>query len=248
MNADRMAAAYFASLATLSRNTPDGWYAERGTSRAATSGSAIAALNGAYSVALDPDPASLDTMAVAVRARDVPWSITVRGAASYAVAGLAARHGRTVRADTTVLACAAADVAFRDPEAVIRRVGAAESGTYTAILAEAFEAPVAVFGSMMAGGVLDHAAFSGYLAIESGRPVGTALGMRAGDVIGVFNVGVVPSHRRRGLGRALTERILADAFAGGADAAYLHTSAMGRPLYASMGFRHVETRTVFTAG
>jgi GNAT superfamily N-acetyltransferase len=249
VTADRVAAAFFSSLETLCRTAPDGWYAERGTARAAVTGSAIAALNSVYSVVHDPEPESLDTMALAVRERDIPWSIAVRGPAGYEVAELAVRHGLAERAESPVLACAAGDVAFGDPvaHASVRRVGAAACHVYTEALAEAFEVPAGVFGTMMAGDVLDHPAFSGYLAMDAGRPVGTGLGMWTDGVIGVFNVAVVPSHRRRGLGRAITERILADAFAGGADAAYLHTSAMGRPLYESMGFRQVETRTLFTA-
>ena len=71
--------------------------------------------------------------------------------------------------------------------------------------------------------------------------------MRTSGVVGVFNIAVVPSARGRGLGRALTETVLRDGIAAGADAAYLHTSAMGRPLYESMGFTLVETWTVFQA-
>ncbi|MFI1990861.1 GNAT family N-acetyltransferase [Actinoplanes sp. NPDC020271] len=250
MIADRTAAAWFASLEALCRTAPGGWYAECGTSRAATTGSRIPALNSAYGVTLDPDPASLDEMALAVRARDVPWSISVRGPATYPIVGLALRHGLRECEESPVLGCPAGDVVFRDPAAApgaIRRVRAAEWHVYTDVLAQAFEASAEVFGTMMAGEVLDHPAFAGYLAVESGRPVGTGLGMPADGVIGVFNVGVIPSHRGRGIGRAITERILADAFAAGADTAYLHSSAMGRPLYESMGFRHLETRTVFTA-
>lgn len=66
-------------------------------------------------------------------------------------------------------------------------------------------------------------------------------------MIGVFNIAVVPSARGRGLGRALTEAALRDGVAAGADAAYLHASPMGRPLYEAMGFSLVETWTLFQA-
>ena len=95
--------------------------------------------------------------------------------------------------------------------------------------------------------MLDAEAFTGYLAEESGRPAGAGLGIRTADVVGVFNIAVVPAVRGGGLGRAITETVLLDGMAAGADAAYLHTSVMGRPLYESMGFRSVETWTVFTA-
>ena len=102
----------------------------------------------------------------------------------------------------------------------------------------------------MGGGVLDADPITGYLAEEveePGRPIGTGLGIRTSGVVGVFNIAVVPAARSRGLGRTITEAVLLDGVAAGADAAYLHTSAMGRPLYESMGFRLVEEWTVFEA-
>ncbi|MBM0274527.1 GNAT family N-acetyltransferase [Micromonospora tarensis] len=100
----------------------------------------------------------------------------------------------------------------------------------------------------MGGAVLDADAMTGYLAEESGRPVGTAFGVRTRGAVGVFNIAVVPAARGRGLGRGLTEAVLRAGIAAGADAAYLHSSPMGRPLYESMGFTLVETWTVFQAG
>jgi ribosomal protein S18 acetylase RimI-like enzyme len=63
----------------------------------------------------------------------------------------------------------------------------------------------------------------------------------------VFNIAVTPQARSRGLGRAMTARVMADGFAAGADTAYLHPSEAARPLYESMGFRVVQTWTTFTA-
>jgi ribosomal protein S18 acetylase RimI-like enzyme len=66
-------------------------------------------------------------------------------------------------------------------------------------------------------------------------------------MVGVYNLAVVPRARGYGLGRAMTERVMEDGFAAGAETAYLHSSAAGRPLYESMGFRLVQTWTTFTA-
>ena len=149
------------------------------------------------------------------------------------------------------MACATNDIVFRpgSPQrTLVRRVGAAESDTYTAAFTESFEVPEGLFGSLMGGAVLDTDGITGYLAEESERPVGTALGMLTPGVVGVFNIGVVPSARGRGLGRALTEAVLRDGIAAGADAAYLHTSPMGRPALRVDGLRargdldHVSSR------
>ncbi|WP_436758574.1 GNAT family N-acetyltransferase [Streptosporangium sp. V21-05] len=248
--ADRMAAAYFDAIGFLCEVTPMGRYAERGTARAAVTGAGVATLNAAYDTAPEPDLGALDEMATEVGGQAVPWSIMVRGEAGDEVADLAARHGLAGRRALSMLACAVGDVVFRTGEAgrkPVREVGAAESDLYTEALTRGFEAPEGIFGSLMGGGVLDADPVTGYLAEESGRPIGTGLGIRTPGVVGVFNIAVVPAARGRGLGRAITEAVLLDGVATGADAAYLHTSAMGRPLYESMGFRLVEEWTVFEA-
>ncbi|WP_036329608.1 GNAT family N-acetyltransferase [Microbispora sp. ATCC PTA-5024] len=245
--ADRMAAAYFDAIELLCGVTPKGWYAERGSARAAVTHAGVPTLNVAYDTTREPDLGALDAMAAEVGRQGAPWSIMVRGEAGDGVADLAARHGLAGRSDLPLLACSA-DIAYRAGAAqrqLVRRVGAAENDLYTDTLTRAFEAPEGAFGSLMGGGVLDADAITGYLAEESGRPAGTGLGVRTSGVVGVFNIAVVPSARGRGLGRAITETVLLDGVAAGADAAYLHSSAMGRPLYESMGFRLVETWTVF---
>jgi len=249
--ADRMAAAYFAAIELLCEETPNGWYAERGTARAAVTHAGVAALNCAYDTAPEPDLASLAELAVEVGRLAEPWSIMVRGRAGDEVAALAARHGLVERSDLPLLACAADEAVFRSDAAhlkSVRPVGAAESDRYTEVLTEGFEAPEGVFDSLMSGSMLDAAPITGYLADESGQPVGTGLGVLTAGVIGVFNIAVIPSARGRGLGRTITEAVLLDGFQAGADAAYLHASVLGRPLYESMGFRLVENWTAFEAG
>ncbi|WP_433553548.1 GNAT family N-acetyltransferase [Micromonospora zamorensis] len=248
--ADRMAAAYFDAIEILCRVTPKGWYAERGTARAAVTHAGIATLNAAYDTTTKPDLGSLDEMATEVGRQTAQWSIMVRGEASDEVADLAGRHGLLERSEMPFLACATDDIVLRAGTAqrgLVRQVDAAESDLYTEALAQSFEAPEGTFGSLMGGAVLDADAITGYLAEESGRPAGTGLGMLTSGVVGVFNIAVVPSARGRGLGRVLTETVLRDGIAAGADAAYLHSSAMGRPLYESMGFALLETWTAFQA-
>ncbi|WBB68375.1 GNAT family N-acetyltransferase [Micromonospora sp. WMMD812] len=248
--ADRMAAAYFDAIELLCRVTPKGWYAERGTARGAVTHARIATLNAAYDTAREPDLGSLDEMAGEVGRQAAHWSIMVRGDAGDEVAGLAARHGLLERSDLPLLACTAGDIRYGAGAAqrkLVRQVDAGESDLYTEALTQGFEAPEDAFGPLMGGGVLDAGPVTGYLAEESGRTTGTGLGIHTAGVVGVFNIAVVPSARGRGLGRAITETVLCDGVAAGADAAYLHASAMGRPLYESMGFRLVENWTVFTA-
>ncbi|MEU4680328.1 GNAT family N-acetyltransferase [Micromonospora sp. NPDC023737] len=247
--ADRMAATYFDAIEFLCGVTPKGWYAERGTARAAVTCASVPTLNVAYDTTSEPDLDALDEMAIEVSRQAEHWSIIVRWAGDE-VAELAARHGLTERSELPMLACAADDLVFRAGAAdrkVVHRVGAAESELYTEILTQGFEAPEGTFGELMGGGVLDADPITGYLAEESGRPAGTGLGIVTNGMVGVFNIAVVPSARGRGLGRSITETVLLDGIAAGADAAYLQASAMGRPLYESMGFRLVENWIMFEA-
>ncbi|MEV6373712.1 GNAT family N-acetyltransferase [Micromonospora musae] len=249
--ADRMAAAYSDAIEFLCGVTPKGWYAEQGTARAAVTRAGAATLNVAYDTTREPDLSALDKMATEVGRQAERWSIMVREADDD-VAALAARHGLVNRSELPLLACAAAELVFRagpTQREPVRRVGATESDRYTEALTEGFEAPEGTFGPLMGGGVLDADPITGYLAEEkTGKPAGTGLGIVTNGVVGVFNIAVAPSARGRGLGRAITETVLSDGIAAGAEAAYLHSSEMGRPLYESMGFRVVEDWTVFLAG
>ncbi|MET8044724.1 GNAT family N-acetyltransferase [Micromonospora sp. NPDC005215] len=249
-SADRIAASYADAIKVLCAVTPKGWYAERGTATAAVTQAGVASLNVAYDTTLEPDLGSLDKLAVEVGRQAEHWSIMVRGEADDEVRDLAARHGLLSRSALPLLACTAGDVVFRagtTRRESIRQVRAAEAGLYTDTLTRGFEAPEDAFGSLMGGGVLDADPVAGYLAEESGRPVGTGLGLRTHGVLGVFNIAVLPAARGRGVGRAITEAVLRDGIAAGAEAAYLHPSAMGRPLYEAMGFRLVENWTIFQA-
>jgi ribosomal protein S18 acetylase RimI-like enzyme len=57
-----------------------------------------------------------------------------------------------------------------------------------------------------------------------------------GSDCGIYAVGTAPEWRRRGLARALMQHVLADAQRRGARSATLPSTAMGQPLYTSLGF------------
>ena len=78
-----------------------------------------------------------------------------------------------------------------------------------------------------------------YAAYLEGRPACSGLGLRTGRTIGIYNIATVPWARRRGLGAAVTQRIIDDGAASGCDVAVLQSSEMGRPIYERLGFRKV---------
>jgi GNAT superfamily N-acetyltransferase len=96
-------------------------------------------------------------------------------------------------------------------------------------------AAVGVPEGLLAG--VDPRPFRLLLARLDGATVATALGFeRAGDC-GIFNVATVEPARRRGLGTALTARLLHDAAARGCRTASLQATEMAERLYAAVGFR-----------
>lgn len=79
-----------------------------------------------------------------------------------------------------------------------------------------------------------------------GRPAGTALAIVQDGAAGIYNVATLPSARRRGLGRAVMEAVLAEAGRLGARRAVLESSAEGYALYRGMGFRDAGAALVLT--
>ncbi len=84
-----------------------------------------------------------------------------------------------------------------------------------------------------------------FIGSLDGRPVGTAVAIRTGDVSGVYAVGTLPAARRRGVGSALTWAAIDAGRAWGCDTVVLQASEMGFPIYAAMGFRTVVEYAVF---
>ncbi len=83
----------------------------------------------------------------------------------------------------------------------------------------------------------------GFARVEDkGDPVAFALGVVDGDHVGLFDVLVAPTARRRGLARRLTRSIGAWGREHGARFCYLQvvaTNEAARPLYADLGFETV---------
>jgi hypothetical protein len=75
----------------------------------------------------------------------------------------------------------------------------------------------------------------------------TAMAFTVGDAVGIFNVGTLRPHRRRGYGAAITARAVADGLAAGGRWAWLESSDDGLRVYERLGFATVETHAVWTA-
>ena len=84
-----------------------------------------------------------------------------------------------------------------------------------------------------------------FTARLDGRPVGTSLAIRTGDVAGVYAVGTVAHARHRGVGTAATWAAVAAGWAWGCDTIVLQASEMGFSVYSTMGFRTVVRYAIY---
>lgn len=82
--------------------------------------------------------------------------------------------------------------------------------------------------------------FNGYLP-DRDTPAGTAFGIVAEGIAGVYGVTTHPQLRRAGLGTAMTWAALNFGTTAGVDLAALQATALGKPVYTSMGFQIVTT-------
>jgi GNAT superfamily N-acetyltransferase len=78
-----------------------------------------------------------------------------------------------------------------------------------------------------------------------GRRAGYSAAIRSGEVSGVYNVGVAPAARRRGVGTALTWAAVDAGRRWGCETVVLQSTEMALSMYEAMGFRTVVDYAVF---
>ncbi|SFI78583.1 GNAT family N-acetyltransferase [Albimonas pacifica] len=118
-----------------------------------------------------------------------------------------------------------------------------------ALAAAAAQVHAAAFDGTVPGRPWSAAEIAGFAAVPGAlallTPDALLLGRVAGPEAELVALATRPSARRRGLGRALTERFVALAAAAGAEEAFLEVAATNAPaqaLYAALGWRPVGRR------
>ena len=84
-----------------------------------------------------------------------------------------------------------------------------------------------------------------YVGYVDGVPVASSMLCATNGMAGVWNVGCLPSHRKRGLGEAMTWQAVRRGAELHCDIANLQASEMGQPIYERMGFRVVSPYRTF---
>jgi GNAT superfamily N-acetyltransferase len=91
----------------------------------------------------------------------------------------------------------------------------------------------------LAAAVLSTPGIRLFVGLVDDAPVARSMAVVSAEMVGVTNVYVAPSARRRGLGTAMTTAAISAGVELGATAACLEASRMGEPVYQRMGFREV---------
>jgi ribosomal protein S18 acetylase RimI-like enzyme len=88
--------------------------------------------------------------------------------------------------------------------------------------------------------------YEGFIGFHQNTPVCTTALVTGGGVIGIYSVGTLPGHRRRGFAEALMRGVLAEKSAETGVARYvLQSTRAGYELYQRMGFRDVGRFAVY---
>ena len=175
--------------------------------------------------------------------RDVPWGIRVPQ-------GMAWPYGRKLLTKRA-MALATADLPEpAEPGGVlVRPAGPADLEAYARVDAAAFDEELGPITDY-ARPILGADGFRPVLATAGGEAAGVGYGALStgagGPSVGIFGVGVLPEHRRRGIGAALTGQLVRWARDEGADLAWLNPDDdRAARLYARLGFREVPGFDVY---
>ena len=215
-------------------------------------GSPLAMFNIAFVTHPLDDPAAAIAAAVAYfDERALPFVVRIRAGVDAAAERAAEALGLPYRDTVPGLVLNPIPAIPPPPPALDIRTAldAATLDDHLGILAEAFGMPKEIAGRLITPRTLDIAGAEFYVGYIDGAPVASSALIATDAVAGVWNVGCLPSHRRRGLGEAMTWHAVCRGVETGCDIANLQASEMGQPIYERMGFRPIAAyRTFVRAG
>lgn len=209
-----------------------------------TTGTSLATFNGVVSLGKNPDPRSIERMAAQYAGSPYPWSIQLREEPTEEIlrigraVGLNSVHYQPLM--TTDLPTAPLGLNENAAGYLVEEVTGVQSGEYLDALAGSFEMDPAGALAFTEPALLDSPNFTAYLGRIDGEATAVGATTVRDGKLGLFSIATMPAFRRRGFSRALTKRMIDDGIRRGARGAFLQASAMGKPLYESLGFREVE--------
>jgi len=209
----------------------------------------IPTLNGVLTVRPTATAADVGDLLDVVARHNLPHSILMRPGCRSELVRLAKQRGMVKDDPLPLMAVLLPSDRIRQAShhanLAIRVLDPDEGGIHAAIAADGFEAPLEMFEQLIPRPVLAQTGNHAYVGRVDGRDVVTAFSSTAGDHVGIFNVATPAAYRGRGYGTAITARAVLDGFDAGATFAYLQSSPAGLRIYESLGFRTLETWSVW---
>ncbi|MCU1596230.1 MAG: family N-acetyltransferase [Frankiales bacterium] len=245
--ADDATRALIDMLCALSTTCPDGWYERRSGAAAAISAVAARPLNRIIGERTEPDLDAVAELAARIEGNGLPYVVEARPGADDLPLWCRSRGFTDVGAVPLMTCSTAALIASQSVDVTWRSLGADGMEAHIAVALPSYGMPPDGLAGFERSTLLAQDFGAGLIAEVEGEPACTGVSLVADDWVGVFIVGTVPAYRRRGLGAALTAKLVTDAVArNGVRRALLQSSAMGKGVYESLGFATVETWTRWT--
>lgn len=183
-----------------------------------------------------------------VTSHGLPFGVLVRAGKAPAVEEAAGGLGLTEQLRLPAMAVTPDELVTPADGVEIVRVETADGLAQSLALAAAgFGIPASMLACIYMLDVAEIEGIQYYLARADGKDVSTAIGLRIGDTVGVFNVATPTEHRGHGYGAAVTAHAVAECFGAGAELAWLQSSALGESVYRRLGFREVDAHLLFYA-
>ncbi len=209
---------------------------------AATSGVALATMNGVWSLAAQVDEVAAAAMAAHVAEAGLPWCIQARPGSADVWSAIAATAGLVAGPTIPLMAADAASLVEQQPRVPLEivRLDDRDLGLHVEVGAAGFEMPADLYRDSMRA-ISCVPGQRTYVGFADGVPVTTLITFpTAGDSVGVFNVATPAEHRGRGFGGAATAAAVREALDGGARWAWLQSSPEGYRVYQRIGFATLE--------
>jgi N-acetylglutamate synthase len=247
---DATAAAVTESFRHMITAWPGAWALSRGGLQAVATGVDIAALNGVWAEARDPDPAAAADLLDRIAGTGLPYCLRLRPGAPAAVSGLAVARGMAKQAEIPLMRmddAAVVETSLPPAGLTIRQLSPSEAHLHATAAAAGFGAPEEHFLTLYSPQFLALPGIRCYGAYADDQLVATGVGLRLGSFVGILTVATLPGHRNRGYGTAVTVRAVRDGLRDGAQWAWLDATPAGYPIYRKLGFQVTERWQAWTS-